>query len=254
MRETRRGWAAGALSHGKGAAREYGLDLWGALRRMTPATVRLVPVRISKADLKSLLDAKQSQPHDWLGMHPAKQGRGKGVVVRALVREAAECSVIDARDAAALMAGGAARWPMQQLAPEGFFEVYIPQQAGVFRYQLRVKLHGGEIHQFYDPYCFLPTLGEQDLYLFNEGNEHRIYEKLGAHFRVTWAGCRAWRSRCGRPPPGGCRWSAISTAGTAATTRCAASGPRASGRFSSRARGGGALQVRDPGPPRATSA
>jgi 1,4-alpha-glucan branching enzyme len=152
---------------------------------MTAATVRLVPVRISKADLKSLLDAKQSQPHAWLGMHPAKQGRGKGVVVRALVREAAECSVIDARDAAALMAGGAARWPMQQLAPEGFFEVYIPQQTGVFRYQLRVKLHGGEIHQFYDPYAFLPTMGELDLYLFNEGNEHRIYEKLGAHFRVV---------------------------------------------------------------------
>jgi 1,4-alpha-glucan branching enzyme len=118
-------------------------------------------------------------------MHPAKPGRGKGVVVRALIREAAECTVIDARDGAALMAGGAARWPMQQLAPEGFFEVFIPHQADVFRYQLRVKLHGGEIRQFYDPYAFLPTLGELDLYLFNEGNEHRIYKKLGAHFRLV---------------------------------------------------------------------
>jgi 1,4-alpha-glucan branching enzyme len=142
-------------------------------------------VRISKTELKSLLEAKQGQPHALLGMHPAKQGRDKGVVVRALVRDAAECAVIDARDGAALMAGGAACWPMQLLAPEGFFEVFIPNQPDVFRYQLRVKLHGGEIRQFYDPYAFLPTLGELDLYLFNEGNEHRIYEKLGAHFRLV---------------------------------------------------------------------
>jgi 1,4-alpha-glucan branching enzyme len=142
------------------------------------------PVKISKSELKSLLEARHSQPHGLLGMHPAKQGRSEGVVVRAFIREAAECSVIDARDAVALMAGGAPRWPMKQLAPEAFFEVFIPRQPGVFRYQLRVKLHSGEIRQFYDPYAFLPTLGEQDLYLFNEGNEHRIYTKLGAHLRV----------------------------------------------------------------------
>jgi len=151
---------------------------------MAAIPVSRAPVKISKADLKSLLDAKQSQPHGLLGMHPAKQGRAKGVVVRALVREAAECTVIDARDGAALMAGGAPRWPMQPLAPEGFFEVFIPHETDVFRYQLRVKHHGGEIRQFHDPYSFLPTLGELDLYLFNEGNEHRLYDKLGAHFRV----------------------------------------------------------------------
>jgi len=47
-----------------------------------------------------------------------------------------------------------------------------------------VKLHSGGIRQGYDPYSFLPTLGEQDVYLFNEGNEHRIYQKLGAHVRI----------------------------------------------------------------------
>ena len=141
--------------------------------------------KISKIELKSLLEARHSQPHSLLGMHPVKQGRTEGVVVRALLRAAAECAVIDARDAAALMVGGAPRWPMRQLAPEGFFEVLIPDQARVFPYQLRVKLHSGEIRQIHDPYAFLPTVGEQDLYLFNEGNEHRIYTKLGAHVRTV---------------------------------------------------------------------
>ena len=143
-----------------------------------------MPVKTSKPDLKSLLTAQQSQPHDLLGMHAAKSGRGSGLIVRALIHDAAECSVIDARDPAAIMAGGAARWPMKQLAPEGLFEVFIPGPQEVFRYQLRVKLHTGGIRQGYDPYSFLPTLGEQDVYLFNEGNEHRIYQKLGAHIRV----------------------------------------------------------------------
>ncbi len=142
------------------------------------------PVKISKSDLKSLLTAQQNQPHGILGMHAAKSGRSSGLVVRALIHDAAECSVIDARDSAALMAGGAARWPMTQLAPEGLFEVFIPGAEEVFRYQLRVKLHNGGMRQGYDPYSFLPTLGEQDVFLFNEGNEHRIYQKLGAHLRV----------------------------------------------------------------------
>jgi 1,4-alpha-glucan branching enzyme len=35
-----------------------------------------------------------------------------------------------------------------------------------------------------DPYSFLPTLGESDLYLFGKGDERRIYEKLGAQLRT----------------------------------------------------------------------
>ncbi|OHE89614.1 MAG: 1,4-alpha-glucan branching enzyme, partial [Verrucomicrobia bacterium RIFCSPLOWO2_12_FULL_64_8] len=139
---------------------------------------------ITRVDLKALVGARHHHPHKLLGMHPAKAGRTAGVVVRALLRDAAECLVVDARNAEALMAGGAPRWPMTRLAPEGLFEALIPDEPAVFRYQLRVKQHSGVIRQFHDPYAFLPTLGPQDLYLFNEGNEHRIYEKLGAHLRV----------------------------------------------------------------------
>ncbi len=130
---------------------------------------------IAKSELQTFLTARAANPHSLLGMHPARQGRTQGVVVRCFVRQAASCAVVD-------LAGDQA-YPMESLAPEGFFEGFIPKRTEVFPYQLRVTYHSGEIRQFYDPYRFLPTLGEQDLYLFNEGNEHRIYGKLGAHLR-----------------------------------------------------------------------
>ncbi|OAM87710.1 1,4-alpha-glucan branching protein GlgB [Termitidicoccus mucosus] len=136
---------------------------------------------ITKAELKSFIDAKNTTPHTFLGMHKAKKGRSQGLVVRAFVRDAAECFVVDLD--ATPKKGPAIRHEMTRLAPEGFFEVFIPRKTDLFRYQIRAILHNGETRQFYDPYSFLPTVGELDLYLFNEGNDHFIYKKLGAHLR-----------------------------------------------------------------------
>src|SRR5690606_37778088 len=100
----------------------------------------------------------------------------KGVVARCFVRGATGCEIVD------LDANPPASYPMTALA-ENFYEVFIPKRLEVFRYQVRATFDNGEARQFFDPYCFLPTLGPQDLYLFNEGNEHRIYTKLGSHVR-----------------------------------------------------------------------
>jgi 1,4-alpha-glucan branching enzyme len=134
-------------------------------------------VILAKADLTSLLNARHATPHDHLGMHPHVRNRSKGVVVRALVSDAVKCTVVN-------LANGES-FVMTRLAPEGLFEVFIARSPEVFRYQLQATLTNGEIRQFFDPYAFLPTLGPQDLYLFNEGTEHRIYEKLGAHLRTV---------------------------------------------------------------------
>ncbi|MDP2138169.1 MAG: 1,4-alpha-glucan branching enzyme, partial [Candidatus Didemnitutus sp.] len=128
-------------------------------------------------ELEAFLENRQSNPHGWLGMHPTKIGRKRGVVVRAFVRGASTCQVVE------LDAPGTPAHPMTQLSAEGFFEVFITGKADVFHYQLRYRTGWGDIHQVYNAYSFLPTLSEQDLYLFNEGNEHRIYEKLGAQVR-----------------------------------------------------------------------
>lgn len=130
---------------------------------------------ITKPELKKFLTATHATPHDFLGMHVVTQARTKGLVVRAFLREVVRCEVVE-------VATGES-WPMKLLAPEGFFEGTITKRKEHFRYMLRATRHTGEIRQFYDGYAFLPTLGEQDLYLFNEGNEHRIYNKMGAHVR-----------------------------------------------------------------------
>jgi 1,4-alpha-glucan branching enzyme len=134
-------------------------------------------VIIPPRELEAFLYNHQADPHGWLGMHSVAFKRRKGVVARAFVRGAVTCELID------LDAPGAPSHPMELLAPEGFFELFLPKRT-VFRYQLRYRTSWGDIHQVYNAYSFLPTLSDQDLYLFNEGTEQRVYEKLGAHLRV----------------------------------------------------------------------
>ncbi|MEZ5413797.1 MAG: 1,4-alpha-glucan branching protein GlgB [Opitutaceae bacterium] len=132
---------------------------------------------ISETELQSLLQARHAAPHGLLGMHAASQGKQRGLVVRVFLQDAAACTLVD-------LTRGESH-PMEQLAPEGFFEVFLPRRRKHFHYEVRVTDYRGQERRVKDPYAFWPTLGEQDLYLFNEGNEHRIYEKLGAHLRTV---------------------------------------------------------------------
>ena len=130
-------------------------------------------------ELDALLQGRHGNPHGLLGMHPMTHEGQPGVVVRALVQDAVRCEVVDCEREPER------RYPMQRLDAMGFFETFIPGRPQVFRYQLCLEKTNGELRQFYDPYRFLPTLSDQDLYLFNEGTEHRVYQKLGAHPRVV---------------------------------------------------------------------
>lgn len=131
-------------------------------------------------------------------MHPfsPKEQGEKGVVVRAFLKGVASCEVVEPD------APGAPAYAMERVAPEGLFELFIPGRPEVFKYQLRAATIGGELRQFFDPYCFLPTLSEQDLYLFNEGNEYRIYDKLGSQIRnlggVTGVSFAVWAPSAAR--------------------------------------------------------
>jgi 1,4-alpha-glucan branching enzyme len=147
-------------------------------------------VILAKTDLTALLEAMHPTPHSVLGMHPVTYRRSPSLVVRAFLRGATACEVVE------LDAAKPTAHAMTPLAPEGIFEGVIARRKGLFRYQLRASYANGEIRQFFDPYCFLPTLSSQDLYLFNEGNEHRAYEKLGAQVRdlggVTGVSFAVW--------------------------------------------------------------
>ena len=66
----------------------------------------------------------------------------------------------------------------------GFFTLVLPGVSFDYFYKFRVTDYTGHVFETYDPYSFWPTVSDYDLYLFNEGTHHRIYEKLGAHIRT----------------------------------------------------------------------
>ena len=124
-------------------------------------------------EIHSILEARHGRPHDLLGFHKITYKGKPALVFRAFVQQAVSCEVVD------IESENGPRYPMKQLHPDGFFEGIV-ERGDPFKYRLRIELSNGEIRQFYDPYGFEATLGEQDLYFFNEGTELKIHEKLGS--------------------------------------------------------------------------
>ncbi len=106
-------------------------------------------------------------PHGFLGAHPARGG----VVVRAYRPEASSVRV----------------QPMGvELEPAdstGVFEGFVPGADLPLHYELEVTYPDGNTFTVHDPYAFLPTLGELDVWLAAQGRHEELYEKLGAHAR-----------------------------------------------------------------------
>jgi len=134
---------------------------------------------LPKEQVTRILEAKETAPHSILGMHPFKSKKDSGVVVRTFLQDASQCQVVivgaDEKEI---------RFPLEKVDEAGLFEGYSDKIKKVVPYRLRIEQPNGEVRQFFDPYSFLPTLSEQDLYLFNQGNEHFIYNKLGAHDKI----------------------------------------------------------------------
>ena len=128
---------------------------------------------IEKKDLDSIVNVRCSQPHDFLGMHPRQQGDRTVLVVRVYLDDAQSCEVVD------LQHPGRS-YRLNRLTEDGFFEGEITERSEVFAYRLRTERYNGEYREFYDPYQFLPTMDDLSLHLFNQGNDHQCYRKLGA--------------------------------------------------------------------------
>jgi 1,4-alpha-glucan branching enzyme len=127
----------------------------------------------------SILEATHHHPHQWLGMHKGQENGKSGLYVRAMLQGTVSCGLVDiSRDQER-------RFPLKRLDERGLFEGFIPDRTEVFPYRLWVQHPNGEFREFYDPYSFLPTLSDDDLYLFNEGTDRKVYKKLGAHQRIV---------------------------------------------------------------------
>jgi 1,4-alpha-glucan branching enzyme len=123
-----------------------------------------------QTDVDALVNRDLAEPHRLLGAHP----EDGGVVIRAF-----------RPDAAKVVARPQSGEPVElsRAHPAGLFEGEIPGASLPIRYELEVSYEQGGTFTLRDPYAFLPTLGEIDLYLAGEGRHEELYEKLGAHVR-----------------------------------------------------------------------
>ena len=131
---------------------------------------------LTQAELASLTQAQHRHPHQLLGMHPL--GDGSGVVARAYLPNAAKVEVVPVSEKSR------PKFKLEQIDESGLFEGVTKGAAKVYAYDLVITDYQGNTRRTRDGYSFLPTLGETDLHLFNEGNDRRAYEKLGAQLRT----------------------------------------------------------------------
>ncbi|GHB89799.1 1,4-alpha-glucan branching enzyme GlgB [Cerasicoccus arenae] len=110
-----------------------------------------------------------------MGLHCVEVIGGEVLVARSFQPNATTCDIVDVKTDE--------RFRLKKLCREGMFEGVIPGRTEIFNYRIRTENANGEVFQFWDPYCFLPSLTEDDTYLFNQGNHHHVYEKLGAHVK-----------------------------------------------------------------------
>ena len=127
-------------------------------------------------ELQSITHARLRAPHQFLGMHLL--GDGSGVVVRAFLPNAAKVEVHPTHEKKK------PKIVLQQLDASGLYEGVSTATKSIYAYDLVITDYEGVVRRTRDPYSFLPTLGETDLFLFGKGDERKIYEKLGAQLRM----------------------------------------------------------------------
>jgi len=115
--------------------------------------------------LERILQARHHDPFSFLGLH----SEGGAPILRVL-RPHAEAVVM-------LLADG--EQPLTLKDKRGLFE-WRGKQAPARPIRLRVQ-EDGKTFEITDPYTFPPMLGEQELYLFNEGRLLEAYRTLGSH-------------------------------------------------------------------------
>ncbi|MEV0357477.1 1,4-alpha-glucan branching protein GlgB [Nocardia sp. NPDC050697] len=122
---------------------------------------------MKRRDLMLLAAGTHHDPHTVLGAHP----HAEGTVVRVLRPHA---------ERVAVRVGGTDH-PLESLG-HGVFAAVLPFPQ-LDDYRVLATYQGGQTVLSADGYHFLPTLGELDLHLINEGRHERLWDVLGAHPR-----------------------------------------------------------------------
>jgi 1,4-alpha-glucan branching enzyme len=134
----------------------------------------LLPPPVADADRARLVANVHAGPHGVLGAHRATVQGVDGVVVRAYHPDAERAEVVSEAGPGSMQPQG-----------DGLFAAFLPGATLPLAYRLRFQFADGASWERDDPYRFLPTVGEVDLHLFNEGTHRRLWETLGAHRRTV---------------------------------------------------------------------
>ncbi|GAB6189406.1 1,4-alpha-glucan branching enzyme [Marinitoga arctica] len=122
-------------------------------------------------EMIKIVNAEHHDPFSILGIHKLKENE---VVIRTFHPFAENIEIVN------LDTKTKRKYKMKKIHPDGLFERVLKRKT-FFKYEFIYTDKEGNIWSSRDPYSFLPILTDYDLYLFNEGNNHKIYEKLGAH-------------------------------------------------------------------------
>lgn len=130
-------------------------------------------VTAAPEQVKRIVENQHHNPFEILGSHPLNGESDHQWVVRAYLPEAEAAWVIHPETRA--------QYPMESAHDPHFFECHLDTPELASNYLLKVR-EGETERVMHDPYAFkTPLLSDYDIYLFGEGNHHRIYEKMGAH-------------------------------------------------------------------------
>ena len=120
-------------------------------------------------EINEIINAKISNPFSLLGMHQLDKKR---VVVRTFYPGLK----------AVYIKSNELKEPieLEKIHEDGLFEKVIDKEE-IFAYKFEYQDYNDNTWEVDDPYSFLPVMSEYDRHLFNEGNHHHVYEKMGAH-------------------------------------------------------------------------
>ncbi|MBI5865149.1 MAG: 1,4-alpha-glucan branching protein GlgB [Planctomycetes bacterium] len=144
--------------------------------RNKTSTDRQAALRGDTRETARIARGDSHEPHRVLGAHPAAPDGGAGVVVRAFHPDAVKTELLLAEQPPI---------QMEKIGRQGLFGVLVPNRKPPMEYRLRFSFADGTSWERDDPYRFLPTVGELDLHLFNEGSHRRLWEALGARRRTV---------------------------------------------------------------------
>lgn len=125
------------------------------------------PINVDPGVLRAVALGLHHEPHSILGAHPGPEG---GVTIR---------TVAPLADAVTIVTPDARHTATHEL--EGVWVVVV-EGSQVPDYRVET-VYGDTTLLRDDPYRFLPSLGEMDIYLIQEGRHEELWNALGSHVR-----------------------------------------------------------------------